>query len=202
MRYIILTVPHATCSNEFARDCDERAFEAAVVMKYYLEYFINIKHLSATTKVLIFPNLKVLREICDMNRPSCRKTKYRKSLRHLIKSIQKEKQNEIIFLLDMHSFPNYDSWKSNNIERRKNYKLVFLYIDDSPFNEVGFFKKCLLGARNIGFLQGSMLNDIMVQAQEKDIPSILIESHEDDEIYTTAEMEIHFKRIADCITNL
>jgi len=133
-----------------------------------------------------------------MNRPVCRETNYRKKLDNIISDIL-SKGDEISWVLDMHSFPYYSSWYTSF--RNDNYKMVFLYLKNSPFQEFQIFKKELSKYKDIGFLEGSLYNDIILTSIEKGIKSILIESLEDHNIFTEKEINIYFDMISEIVLN-
>ncbi len=183
--YIILTVPHSYCEqHSVERMCDKRALEAAKMLS---EKLTNVK-------VIVYGNKEIPRYECDMNRAVCRHTYYRQHLDKLVNEIL-TRGDKILWVLDMHSFPSYESWYSSI--NKNDYKLVFLYVGE--FDEI--FRPYFKSHPEVGFLEGSLYNDIMITNIQKGIKSILIESLEDHNLFTNDEMSKLFDIISRIVTN-
>lgn len=192
-KYIILTVPHSYClQHTNYRICDKRSLESADILSN------KLKNKNPNIKIILYPNEEMLRSECDMNRPTCRDTHYRENLDNLINTIL-SRGDSISWILDMHSFPYYSSWYT--WYRKNDYKIVFLYLLQSPFKEYKIFHNNLQSYREIGFIEGSLYNDIILTSIQKGIKSILIESLEDHELFPNNEIDKYFDIIGEIILN-
>jgi len=185
MNYIIITVPHATCTTDLYRMCDTRASEAAQLMEKILK--------SLGRNVILLPNYETIRSDYDMNRRESRQTHYRLYLEKIISDILNQ-GDDISLVLDMHSFPSEYSWSNYRA-----YKMVFLYL--TKYHEEKYFQSYFEHDNNIGILEGSHENDIMITSNEKNIKSILIEVLENTNELTNNELSSYLYNIAKIIDN-
>lgn len=193
--YIIVTSPHTKCEDHPYRNCDTRARDAAYFLYHKLSEIITEKKYNI--KVVYYPNDEIPRGLCDLNRPSCRHTSYREKLDSIIDNIEKS-GDKVSWVLDMHSFPYYNSWYSSY--NQNDYNLVFLYLSKSPFHENRIFRENL-NRPDVGFLEGSLYNDIVLTSIERGIKSILIESLENKELFSDQEMKNILTQIANITIN-
>lgn len=93
---VILTVPHETCIDHIDHYCDYYANKLAMSLKNVLfkKYDITIVH----------GNINRLQ--IDLNRIQSRNTKFREKIREIVNQFNiKNKSNNIIYIIDCHSFP-------------------------------------------------------------------------------------------------
>ena len=164
---VVITAPHALCpSISFDNHpCDTLAADAAQCL--YKAVDENEKeHFVAE----VFLPTKIIRDECDLNREDCRVgTDYRQNLTQYLQ----DKQQDIFFLLDVHSFPHkpFDWLQSRE---------VYL-IDDSKNLEA--YTLSLLNYLKSNKVSSDVVhgknNDIQDEARNVfDIKSILIEFNE------------------------
>ena len=174
-KVILLTVPHSFCKYDSAyeRRCDRRALQAAKVLA---NFFKN-------KKVMVISNDSIDRKTLDTNRAQSRQTKYRKNITNILDKY------DVLWVLDIHSFPNYDF----------GHGLNFVFLDNiSPTTTIEYkiFNQILPDMENAAILEGSLSNDIQYEARKKGIPSILIEVSERSELLSTKELNKNMNLIA------
>ena len=154
---VVLTVPHAVCRNP-QRDCDRLAEASARSLAADLAGRVEV--------VLKIGN--VYRPVGDLNRIETRRTPFREDVVKELSSTS--------LLVDVHSFPATEDWG-----RGVSSEVVIL--DVAP--NVGPASRweeltTALQAKDVNalYLQGSKLNDIVVQAHEARVPAVLIEFNE------------------------
>ena len=159
---IIITIPHSKqgSNNTFTHNYDIRALMFANFINNYIK--------ENGFKTIFIPG-NINREICDLNRKSsCYENDYFKTLFN--KSIN---ENDVILLLDIHSFPN-----------ESNPDLPLYILDYNPnVKEFNNFSLDLYNFMNIkkintGLFKGDVLNALIKTGYDKNIPSILLEVNE------------------------
>ncbi len=168
---IIITIPHAKCPNVQNRLhlCD---FSAKANGEKLYSLLQNAKNPSILSEIIIGD---IPRNVCDLNRFECRNnTVFRKRIRTII---NENKKNKNIFLIDMHSYPNQDSFG-------KNADVVLLYKNKDGFSNHAVNLWNFLGRNTkesgikIILIKGKD-NDIIYEAQNiLSTKSILIEFYE------------------------
>jgi hypothetical protein len=156
---ILITTPHSFCfySSTENRRCDERSHQAGFILFNYLK--------QSGIQVMFLPSTYDRQLGGDQNRKESRQSLYRKEIDQIYK------QFDVLWTIDIHSYPQIDSFK-------KPARFVILNIPIiSVNNEIELFKPIL--NEEVRLLHGSTLNDIMyVSRLENKIPSILIEVYE------------------------
>lgn len=166
---VLVTAPHSFCSKESVvcdasgkcqvkRTCDRNSQPAAEELYNHL--------LNAGTNARLIINNRILRHWCDMNRPECRNTSWRRSI----------KLDDVAVLVDVHSFPADDD---NGFGRTT--EVVFL--------ELGYGTRdmdILLEQLNNSGIPSRVIpshpisNDIITQASTDGVPvTLLVEFRED-----------------------
>lgn len=152
---ILLTVPHAVCTNELIQQhfCDPIAEKMAVTLyqKLSKRNFVDLEVGN------------VPRPSCDLNRRTCRGTAFRREISRKMRSFD--------IVLDIHSYPNdsqYGPWD-------------IVILEDRPFNEnlssVSLYEYLRSFGVNVGLLLGKD-NDITDECSEKGVDAFLIEFNE------------------------
>lgn len=152
---ILLTTPHSFCINKENKNhtCDLLALEAA-------------KHIKSNNNDMIkIIKGDISRTICDLNRIECRHKLFRKKIRKYV-----SENNNVEFVLDIHSFPN----KSN-----PNLEIYILddYIDKPKKYSVQFVEFMSDNNVKVKLLKG-IKNDIHEEMRELGLKSFLIEFNE------------------------
>lgn len=162
---IVITSPHAFCTDFILyRHCDRVSKYAALSLAQSFQ----------TTNKTFRPSVHIakrLRSENDYNRHQTRQTRYRKHL----KQVFEEESNADTVLFDVHSFPFVSQNETPN---------VHLYFLTNPVsadeNRFLFFLNEFLRKHNVPttVLQGSIANDIVVEASEYIRYTVLIEFRE------------------------
>jgi len=166
---VLITVPHATCPYKFKERhlCD-----------YIAPYIAKKLHnLIPNSKLILAEIHRDANQIAidgkpgsDQNRPWGRQdTKF---YQEFSKSLKEIKDQPLIIVLDIHSFP------SGSFNEKKNTSVVIL----EPFNNyeisIDLYNTLIKNNINSEIIKGSTINFIIMEAREYGIPSILIEFNE------------------------
>lgn len=161
MEQVLLTVPHKACPPNSPPNhlCDFVAETSAVALYQYL----------GRKPCLLIGNIP--RTQCDLNRIQCRQTKFRKELRKEIKS------GDYKFVLDIHSYP--PDLEDKELREWSKYDLVIM--DRLPETQYGDLLTKLLQKAGVNCMRvlGSKKNDIVGEARENGLYSVLLEFKEE-----------------------
>jgi len=205
--YIIITAPHSYC-DYYSLDlkekhyCDYRAEEAAKILYDVLQdnnikcsLFINketprIFYSKAAENIEIKPK----EDFCDLNRLKCRDHEWRQNIRNNIDELKKT-NNYKIFVFDIHSFPNVTSFGGGDVsilnDTPKNLKmnkitLELFYVINKSLIKNGNYCNLLYGINN----------DIIDEANEMKIDSMLLEILEDKDRLTDDTIKEMYNNIS------
>lgn len=157
-KIVVLTAPHSYCPTYQVRACDTLSGPAALIL------YRKLTELGVPT-ALFMP--ATAREWCDLNRYWCRNTKYREILTQFLK----ENKDYIGVLFDIHSFP-----EDTPIYGKGDITPLYL-----P-SETILTSTLILTLENnhikVNPLPSPSRDDIIREAHDFDIPSILIEFKE------------------------
>ena len=201
---IIITIPHGMCLNrsygDNTRTCDLRAKEAADVLYEKLV-------LKGNYPTVFLSNIE--RHEHDLNRPWSRDVPWRIELTRTLNKLKNIKNNKTIILVDMHSF-NYmgpiPSMKEAKIFGGK--KVVLLDIEENIIVDNLIQKLSNIlgvnsnGESNVGFIMGSIVNDIQITSRKYVDYSFLVENNENEKIYTKDELNKTMDILSDYLLTL
>lgn len=177
---IVLTAPHSFCLNTRVRTCDLLSRPASLAI------YKQLTSLGIPT-VLFLPSTP--REFCDLNRYWCRGLFYRR----LITNFLTTNRDYIGALFDIHSFPaNTPTYNQGNVTL-----LYDVTRKDLLLNNI-LIKKFDDYHVKVKSLEGSYMNDIVLESTSYDIPSILIEFKES----LLKENPFEFTRAAEAIAKV
>jgi len=197
---VILTTPHSKCYNEKYRTCDLNA-------KPFLESVIET--LKGHFEVKVFES-ENFRDQADLNRIWDRDKGFRPQLRNFIK----ENKEKILFLLDLHSFPEYyKGFGDCDVALLDDTAYLSLFKETfDPEIQIAFPKyiyclKELLEEKFKTSLVAGSINDIQNEARiDFGIPAILIECKENltkDQLNLIAvQIALFLEKIAIPVINL
>ena len=102
MKYVIITAPHAACFSQESKEyriCDRRSYDAAVNLYTELQNMLQ----GSDIGVVMFPNISILRSICDTNRfAPC---PYKSIKEEVADFIYQQGYHKIVMNIDVHSYP-------------------------------------------------------------------------------------------------
>lgn len=183
-KWIILTVPHATCKPEtIQRTCDRLALPMA--KRLYQALPLSTSQHSV---MMVYPLIP--RSVVDMNRPASRKTEYREYLRKSVFT----KDYDVVHHFDIHSYPKDGKRLAELVyilddrETASQRNLVLAKaLTEALDSKVGIFKgpQRAVEFEKLNPPEGSH-NDIQDEFLHHGIESTLIEFLEE---MTTAQME-------------
>ncbi|CAN5756746.1 hypothetical protein BH23THE1_BH23THE1_33890 [soil metagenome] len=152
MSSILVTAPHSLCFRDAThRDCDISAFLAS----HHLVNQLN------GTNVKYFPSNHHRSEF-DLNRESSRSTEYRQKITDSL--------SDAALLIDVHSFPR--KWFGPDVD--------VVILDNPPNTWYAQDLYAIMKRNNISvaLIDGSEINDIIIEARSANIPAIIIEYRE------------------------
>ncbi len=180
---VVISVPHGKCVDEVYRDCDQRAYDAAMMLEKKLgEYQIStIVHVATD-----------LRAEYDNNRAPARSKKWREDLRSIWK---KEKPS---YHVDMHSFVTI----INPLYKCDFTAYQICVLDDVHHpSSLALTRELIASGLKSCLVEGTEVNDIMMEARELDIQSIMIENNENKETYSNSELQTAMSVLARWLRN-
>lgn len=173
MTTIIISSPHSMCKPSNERICDTAA---GISAKYICAMLADCKN----SRFIYLPSTE-FRSDHDLNRVSSRDTVYRKILRNIMKISPKGG-----LLLDVHSFPNYYMEEAGDINFFKKGEIppeiVLLTGPNDMFQGISL-SGVLLNNLKLNGVDCKIISDIKVldilnEANENNIPGILLEFNE------------------------
>jgi hypothetical protein len=177
---VILTSPHSKCDNESqVRMCDTNAEAARLSLnKLLTKEGFKVKEFEAD----------VYRSEQDLNRFPARQTTFRTAIRSFIE----QNKDQILYLLDIHSFPQgYQGFGQDTQVCLLDDTVFLSQTNDPRYPIYPFCKETLLleqMLRDKGIHTSAMegsINDLQNESRiDQGIPTLLIEYREDLEIHT------------------
>jgi len=177
---ILIIVPHSACQYDTItqRRCDKRAKSSAMAL------LNNIQRLNSKAICILYANDNVDRRQIDMNRNISRNTSWRRNLSLVFEYLKKQNNNNIIWVIDVHSFPGYD-YKTNTDVSKFGKKTKLAILDDTKYStwhkETEALFTYLINNVDepdiINLIRGSK-NDIQDEARSFGFTSFLIEVNE------------------------
>jgi len=204
MKVILITVPHSACHKDSVdhRTCDRRAYQAAMLI--YNRLIELIDHQSF--KVVIFPNLTVLRDICDLNRDTpCPLPNIKYEVQRYMNWETKHGE-QVVFNIDVHSYPR-ETHEHELLDTQHFYCLV---LGGSVTDKNILFLKNFFNQNNANrqleaggpllIYEASRANHFLTYFESLKIYSILVEFEESKLTYPDDDLERHADLWAHYIT--
>ncbi len=182
---IFISVPHGFCLDAIipARHCDRLAQKAAVSLAESL-------HSKKMKTYTILPT--TIRAVCDLNRSQCVDTNYRTGLRNFVKAHYKE----IVFTLDVHSFPkDTEDWEKFDFVILDNLSSVMKTKGEFTDYALSLYKYCKTKGIPTKLVEGAE-NSIQDELRARGFKNLLIEFKES---LSESELKMITDTVADWI---
>ncbi len=186
---IVITVPHAPCPEripEGSHPCDLASPGAANLLhSVSRRHFRDVELLEAD----------VPRTIADQNRPWGRGTQFRNRVATLV--VDGRSAGRSVYVIDVHSFPsNEKGWNEYDvvvIDPRPDYAPSFVtFRSDATMDLYEFLRD---EGKDVEYVPGSQLNDIVVTSRDMGATSFLLEISEDSFAKAPEKIEEAFEEI-------
>jgi len=130
---------------------------------------------------ILFVNQTILRNDADLNRESAEWTSWFQKFKNILKT------RDVVWVIDMHSFPPSHEWKNGTPT-----KIAILDLYDDRYNTSAEYEQLKYTfpptGRSKTWVRASERNAIMKTARDQGIKSILLEINESSDVYPDSEM--------------